>query len=313
MPKRGTNISLNSYDDIFSTEETRQSNGKEGSIAEQVQQIALDELVPFKSHPFKVLDNEEMEKTVESIKEFGVLTPAIVRPKVEGGYEIVSGHRRHHASQLAGLNSMPCIVRTLDDDAATILMVDANLQRENISPMEKAQAYKMKLEAMSRQGKRNDLTSCQVGTKLRSDEQLGEQVGESARTVQRFVRLTELIPPLQGMVDNKKLAINPAVEISYMSEDQQKDLIEAMDYAQSTPSLSQAQRLKKLSQTKKCNLVSMCNIMSEEKKSDLDHIVLKNDLLTKYFPKNYTPKQMEETIVKLLEQWQKKKDRDQSL
>ena len=314
MPKRGTNISLNSYDDIFSTEETRQSNGKEGSIAEQVQQIALDKLVPFKSHPFKVLDNEEMEKTVESIKEFGVLTPAIVRPKVEGGYEIVSGHRRHHASKLAGLTSMPCIVRNLDDDAATILMVDANLQRENISPMEKAQAYKMKLEAMKRQaGRPSKENACQVGAHLRSDEELGQQVGESGRQIQRYVRLTELIPHLQEMVDNKKIAINPAVEISYMTEDQQKDLIEAMDYAQSTPSLSQAQRLKKLSQTKKCNLVSMCNIMSEEKKSDLDHIVLKNDLLTKYFPKNYTPKQMEETIVKLLEQWQKKKDREQSL
>ena len=314
MPKKSANISLSSYDDIFSTEESRKVETKKVETGEQVQLLSLDELKPFKNHPFKVIDNEEMEKTVESIKEFGVLTPAIVRPKEDGGYEIVSGHRRHHASQLAGLSTMPCIVRKLDDDAAVILMVDANLQRENISPMEKAQAYKMKLEAMKRQaGRPSKENACQVGTHLRSDAELGEQVGESARTVQRFVRLTELIPSLQEMVDNKKLAMNPAVEISYLTEDQQKDLVEAMDYAQSTPSLSQAQRLKKMSQNKKCNLVSMCNVMSEEKKSDLDHIVLKNEVLTKYFPKSYTPKQMEETIVNLLEQWQKRKERNQSL
>lgn len=313
MPKKGANISLSSYDDIFSTEESRKAETKKPEAGEQVQELSLDELTPFKNHPFKVIDNEEMEKTVESIKEFGVLTPVIVRPIEGGGYEIVSGHRRHHASQLAGLTTIPCIVRNLDDDAATILMVDANLQRENISPMEKAQAYKMKLEAIKRQGKRNDLTSVQVGPKLDAAEKVAEESGDSRSQVKRYVRLTELIPPLQEMVDNKKLAVNPAVEISYLTEDQQKDLMEAMDYAQSTPSLSQAQRLKKMSKDKKCNLVSMCNVMSEEKKSDLDHIVLKNDLLTKYFPKSYTPKQMEETIVNLLEQWQKKKERNQSL
>lgn len=314
MPKKGGNINLSSYDEIFSTEESR----KEAQTAESneiVQELPLDELFPFKNHPYKVIDNEEMEKTVESVKEFGILTPAIVRPKESGGYEIVSGHRRHHASHLAGLTTMPCIVRNLDDDAATILMVDANLQRENISPMEKAHAYKMKLEAMKRQGARTDLTLSQVGTKLRSDQELANQVGESRNQIQRYIRLTSLIPPLQEMVDNKKLSVNPAVEISYLSEDQQKDLIEAMGYAQSTPSLSQAQRLKQMSQSKKCTLVDMCRVMSEEKKSELDNVVLKNELLSKYFPKTYTPRQMEETIVGLLEQWQKKKERskEQSL
>ena len=305
MQKKGRNISLASYEDIFSTEESRRE-----AAQERVQEIPLSELHPFKGHPFKVMDDEAMMKTVESIVEFGVMTPAIARPRPEGGYELVSGHRRHHASQLAGKDTMPVIVRELDDDAATILMVDSNLQRETILPSERAFAYKMKLEAIKHQGARSDLTSCQVGTKLRSDAQLADGTGDSARTVQRYIRLTELIPQLLDMVDEKKIAFNPAVELSYLKKEEQELFLEAMEYAQSAPSLAQAQRLKKFSQEGKCNLEAMCAIMSEEKKSDLGRVTLKNDLLRKYFPKNYTPKQMEDTIIKLLEQWQKKRQHE---
>lgn len=305
MQKKGRNISLASYEDIFSTEESRRE-----AAQERVQEIPLSELHPFKGHPFKVMDDEAMMKTVESIVEFGVMTPAIARPRPEGGYELVSGHRRHHASQLAGKDTMPVIVRELDDDAATILMVDSNLQRETILPSERAFAYKMKLEAIKHQGARSDLTSCQVGTKLRSDAQLADGTGDSARTVQRYIRLTELIPQLLDMVDEKKIAFNPAVELSYLKKEEQELFLQAMEYAQSAPSLAQAQRLKKFSQEGKCNLEAMCAIMSEEKKSDLDRVTLKNDLLRKYFPKNYTPKQMQDTIIKLLEQWQKKRQHE---
>ena len=305
MQKKGGNISLSSYDDIFSTEESRTE-----ATQERVQEIPLSQLHPFEGHPFKVVDDEAMMKTVESITLFGVMTPAIARPRAEGGYELIAGHRRHHASQLAGKDTMPVIVRDMDDDAATILMVDSNLQRETILPSERAFAYKMKLEAMKHQGARTDLTSCQVGTKLRADEQLAEGTGDSARTVQRYIRLTELIPELLDLVDEKKIAFNPAVELSYLKQEEQRDFLEAMDYAQSTPSLSQAQRLKKFSQEGKCSLDAMCAIMSEEKKGELDRVTLKNDVLRKYFPKSYTPKQMEDTIIKLLEQWQKKRQRE---
>lgn len=305
MQKKGRNISLASYEDIFSTEESRRE-----AAQERVQEIPLSELHPFKGHPFKVVDDEAMMKTVESIVEFGVMTPAIARPRPEGGYELVSGHRRHHASQLAGKDTMPVIVRELDDDAATILMVDSNLQRETILPSERAFAYKMKLEAIKHQGARTDLTSRQVGGKLEMADVIGEQVGDSGRQVQRYIRLTELIPQLLDMVDEKKIAFNPAVELSYLKKEEQELFLEAMEYAQSAPSLAQAQRLKKFSQEGKCNLEAMCAIMSEEKKSDLDRVTLKNDLLRKYFPKNYTPKQMEDTIIKLLEQWQKKRQHE---
>ena len=299
MPKRSGNISLNSYDDIFQTDQSR----------EEAQQERVQEIHPFKGHPFKVLDDDAMQKTVESIAQFGVMTPAIARPRPEGGYELIAGHRRHHASELAGKETMPVIVRDMDDDAATILMVDSNLQRETLLPSERAFAYKMKLEAIKHQGQRTDLTSCQIGTKLRADEQLAEGTGDSARTVQRYIRLTELIPELLDMVDEKKIAFNPAVELSYLKKEEQKDFLEAMDYAQATPSLSQAQRLKKFSQEGKCSLDAMCAIMSEEKRSELDKVTIKNDVLRKYFPKSYTPKQMEDTIIKLLEQWQKKREK----
>ena len=304
MPKRSGNISLSSYDDIFQTDQSR-----EEAQQERVQEIPLSELHPFKGHPFKVLDDDAMQKTVESITQFGVMTPAIARPRPEGGYELIAGHRRHHASELAGKETMPVIVRDMDDDAATILMVDSNLQRETLLPSERAFAYKMKLEAIKHQGQRTDLTSCQIGTKLRADEQLAEGTGDSARTVQRYIRLTELIPELLDMVDEKKIAFNPAVELSYLKKEEQKDFLEAMDYAQATPSLSQAQRLKKFSQEGKCSLDAMCAIMSEEKKTELDKVTIKNDVLRKYFPKSYTPKQMEDTIIKLLEQWQKKREK----
>lgn len=304
MPKRSGNISLSSYDDIFQTDQSR-----EDAQQERVQEIPLSELHPFKGHPFKVLDDDAMQKTVESIAQFGVMTPAIARPRPEGGYELIAGHRRHHASELAGKETMPVIVRDMDDDAATILMVDSNLQRETLLPSERAFAYKMKLEAIKHQGQRTDLTSCQIGTKLRADEQLAEGTGDSARTVQRYIRLTELIPELLDMVDEKKIAFNPAVELSYLKKEEQKDFLEAMDYAQATPSLSQAQRLKKFSQEGKCSLDAMCAIMSEEKRSELDKVTIKNDVLRKYFPKSYTPKQMEDTIIKLLEQWQKKREK----
>ena len=304
MPKKGVNISLKGYDDIFSTEQSRAEEQQE-----RVQEIPLSELHPFEGHPFKVVDDEAMMKTAESVRDFGVMTPAIVRPDPNGGYEIISGHRRHRASELAGKETMPVIVRNLDDDAAIILMVDANLQRETILPSERAFAYKMKLDALKHQGARSDLTSCQLGTKLRTDEKVAEDAGESATTIQRYIRLTELIPELLSMVDEKKIAFNPAVELSYLKPEEQKDFLEAMDYAQTTPSLSQAQRLKKFSQEGKCSLDAMCAIMSEEKKGELDRVTIKNDVLRKYFPKSYTPKQMEEKIIQLLEQWQKKREK----
>ena len=301
MPKKGGNISLSSYDDIFRpTSEVQQ---------ERVQEIKLSELYPFKGHPFKVLDDEAMQKTVESITQFGVMTPAIARPRPEGGYELIAGHRRHHASKLAGKETMPVIVRDMDDDAATILMVDSNLQRETLLPSERAFAYKMKLEAIKHQGQRKDLTSTQVGSKLRANEELGESVGISRESVRRFIRLTELIPELLDMVDEKKIAFNPAVELSYLKKEEQQGFLEAMDYAQTTPSLSQAQRLKKFSQEGKCSLDAMCAILSEEKKNEQDRVTIKNDVLRKYFPKSYTPKQMEDTIIKLLEQWQRKREK----
>ena len=307
MPKRSGNISLSSYDDIFQTDQSR-----EEAQQERVQEIPLSELHPFKGHPFKVLDDDAMQKTVESIAQFGVMTPAIARPRPEGGYELSAGHRRHHASELAGKETMPVIVREMDDDAATILMVDSNLQRETILPSERAFAYKMKLEAMNHQGERVDLTCSQLGNKSagkKSSELLAEQVGQSKNQIFRYIRLTELIPELLDMVDEKKIAFNPAVELSYLKKEEQKDFLEAMDYAQATPSLSQAQRLKKFSQEGKCSLDAMCAIMSEEKKSELDKVTIKNDVLRKYFPKSYTPKQMEDTIIKLLEQWQKKREK----
>ena len=307
MPKKNGNISLSSYDDIFQTDQSR-----EEAQQERVQEIPLSELHPFKGHPFKVLDDDAMQKTVESIAQFGVMTPAIARPRPEGGYELIAGHRRHHASELAGKETMPVIVREMDDDAATILMVDSNLQRETILPSERAFAYKMKLEAMNHQGERVDLTCSQLGNKSagkKSSELLAEQVGQSKNQIFRYIRLTELIPVLLDMVDEKKIAFNPAVELSYLKKEEQKDFLEAMDYAQATPSLSQAQRLKKFSQEGKCSLDAMCAIMSEEKKSELDKVTIKNDVLRKYFPKSYTPKQMEDTIIKLLEQWQKKREK----
>ena len=304
MQKKGVNISLKGYDDIFSTEQSRAEEQQE-----RVQEIPLSELHPFEGHPFKVVDDEAMMKTAESVRDFGVMTPAIVRPDPNGGYEIISGHRRHRASELAGKETMPVIVRNLDDDAAIILMVDANLQRETILPSERAFAYKMKMDALKHQGSREDLTSSQVGTKLRADEIIAQEADTSRNQVQRFIRLTELIPELLSMVDEKKIAFNPAVELSYLKPEEQKNFLEAMDYAQTTPSLSQAQRLKKFSQEGKCSLDAMCAIMSEEKKGELDRVTIKNDVLRKYFPKSYTPKQMEEKIIQLLEQWQKKREK----
>ena len=303
MPKKGGNISLSSYDDIFQTDQSR-----EEAQQERVQEIPLSELHPFKGHPFKVLDDEAMQKTVESIAQFGVMTPAIARPRPEGGYEIIAGHRRHHASELAGKETMPVIVRNMDDDAATILMVDSNLQRETLLPSERAFAFKMKSDAMKHQGMRTDLTSVQLAPKL-TTAIIGEESGMSSDNVKRYILLTNLIPVLLDMVDEKKIAFNPAVEISYLKPEEQQDFLEAMDYAQSTPSLSQAQRLKKFSQEGKCSLDAMCAIMSEEKKGELDRVTIKHDVLRKYFPKSYTPKQMEDTIIKLLEQWQRKREK----
>lgn len=305
MQKKGGNVSLNTYADIFSTEQSRAEDR-----LEKVREIPLAELHPFKNHPFKVLDDESMQRTVESIARFGVLSPAIARPSPDGGYELVAGHRRHHACELVGMKTMPVIVRELDDDAATILMVDSNLQRETILPSERAFAYKMKLEAIKHQGMRSDLTSTQVAQKL-SVQQVGDEAGVSKDTVRRFIRLTELIPELLDMVDQKQIAFNPAVELSFLKPEEQKQLLEAMDYAQATPSLSQAQRLKKYSQEGKCTLEVMCTVMDEEKKTDLDRVIIKQDVLRKYFPKSYTPKQMEDTIIRLLEQWQRKKQREQ--
>ena len=309
MPKQNANLSLKSYDDIFSTQEQRDE--KEGTL-EHVQQLDISKLVPFSGHPFKVRDDEEMEKTVDSIKQFGVLNPVIVRPMDNGLFEIVSGHRRCHASALAGLESVPGIVRNLDDDEATILMVDSNLQRETILPSERAMALKMKMEAMRHQGERNP-TSRQVGEKSWAVTELSEQSDMSERQVHRYIALTNLIPELLDMVDDKRLSFNPAVELSYITKDQQKDFLVAMDYAQSTPSLSQAQRIKKLSQEGMCTLEAMCAVMDEEKKPEQDHITIKHDVLKKYFPKSYTPRQMEDQIIKLLEQWQKKRQRNECL
>ena len=305
MQKKGGNVSFIKYDDIFSTEQSRAEDR-----LEKVREIPLAELHPFKNHPFKVLDDESMQRTVESISRFGVLSPAIARPSPDGGYELVAGHRRHHACELVGMETMPVIVRELDDDAATILMVDSNLQRETLLPSERAFAYKMKLEAIKHQGMRSDLTSTQVAQKL-SVQQVGDEAGVSKDTVRRFIRLTELIPELLDMVDQKQIAFNPAVELSFLKPEEQKQLLEAMDYAQATPSLSQAQRLKKYSQEGKCTLEVMCTVMDEEKKTDLDRVIIKQDVLRKYFPKSYTPKQMEDTIIRLLEQWQRKKQREQ--
>lgn len=308
MPKRGANVSLSSYDEIFSTEETRSQEN-----LEKIQNLPLAELHPFQNHPFKVVDDETMQRTVESVARYGVLAPAIARPRPEGGYEIISGHRRLHAAELAGLKTIPVIVRNMDDDAAVIAMVDANLQRETILPSERAFAYKMKLEAMKHQGSRGDLTSGQLGQKLTgavSRDILAEQAGDSSRNVQRFIRLTELIPELLDMVDQKQLSFNPAVELSYLSQPEQHELLDAMDYAQSTPSLSQAQRLKKLSQEGTLDLGTMRTIMSEIKKPELGNVTLKDATLRKYFPRSYTPRQMQETIIKLLEQWQKRRQRD---
>ena len=305
MPKNSLNVSLKGADDIFSTEESRQEQQRE-----QVQQIPIGELFPFKNHPFKVLDDESMQRTVESVEQYGVLSPLIARPRPEGGYEIISGHRRQHAAQLAGLDVLPVIVRQMDDDAAVLLMVDSNLQRENILPSERAFAYKMKLEAIKNQGARSDLTSGQIVQKSKlSIERVAEDAGEGYKTVQRFIRLTNLIPELLDMVDEKKIAFNPAVELSYLDESQQRDFLEAMQDTQNAPSLSQAQRLKKLAQEGHFSYDVAFAVMGEEKKDELDKVVIKNDTLRKYFPRSYTPKQMEDTIIKLLEQWQRKQQR----
>ena len=304
MTKRNENIKLTKFDDIFKTQDEIENSG------ERVQDINLEELHPFRNHPFKVKDDEEMEKTVESVREYGVLTPAIARPREDGGYELISGHRRHRASELAGKTTMPVIIRDLDDDAATILMVDANLQREVLLPSERAFAFKMKLDAIKHQGERVDTTCRQVVDKLKAADILGKDTGESGRQVQRYIRLTELIPELLEMVDEKIIAFNPAVELSYLTKDEQIDLLDAMDYAQATPSLAQAQRLKKFSKEGNCSLEAMKAIMSEEKKSELDKVTLKSDVLKKYFPKSYTPQQMEEKIISLLEQWQKKRQQN---
>ena len=305
MPKSSLNVSLKGADDIFSTEESRQEQQRE-----QVQQIPIGELFPFKNHPFKVLDDESMQRTVESVEQYGVLSPLIARPRPEGGYEIISGHRRQHAAQLAGLDTLPVIVRNMDDDAAVLLMVDSNLQRENILPSERAFAYKMKLEAIKNQGARSDLTSGQIVQKSKlSIERVAEDAGEGYKTVQRFIRLTNLIPELLDMVDEKKIAFNPAVELSYLDESQQRDFLEAMNDTQNAPSLSQAQRLKKLAQEGHFSYDVAFAVMGEEKKDELDKVVIKNDTLRKYFPRSYTPKQMEDTIIKLLEQWQRKLQR----
>ena len=304
MQKKGANISLKGYDDIFSTDQSRAE-----AQQERVQEIPLSELHPFEGHPFRVVDDEDMMKTVESVRDFGVLTPAIVRPDPDGGYEIISGHRRHRASELAGKETMPVIVRDMDDDAAIILMVDANLQRETILPSERAYAYKMKLDALKHQGARSDLTSAQLGQKSWAVNQVAEQSGDSRVQVQRYIRLTELIPELLDMVDNGQIKFNPAVELSYLAREEQQDFLSAMDFAQAAPSLSQAQRIKKLAQEGECTLDAMCEIMNEVKKGELDRVTFKTDSLRKYFPKSYTSKQMEDKIIQLLEQWQKKREK----
>ena len=306
MKSSAKNIVLKSVDDIFQTEENRADAQRE-----RVQEIPLDQLKPFRNHPFKVRDDQRMLDTVDSIREYGVLVPAIARPDPEGGYELISGHRRKRGCEMAGLQTMPVIIRDLDDDAAVLVMVDSNIQREELLPSERAFAYKMKLEALKHQGARSDLTSSQLGTKLRADELLAQQAGESGNQVQRFIRLTELISELLDMVDERKLAFNPAVEVSYLKRDEQRMLLEAMDAEQTTPSLSQAQRLKKFSQEGRLTEEAMSAIMSEEKKSDMDKVTLRSDTLRRYFPKSYTPKQMEQTIIKLLDVWQKQRQKNQ--
>ena len=306
MKSSAKNIVLKSVDDIFQTEENRADAQRE-----RVQEIPLDQLKPFRNHPFKVRDDQRMLDTVDSIREYGVLVPAIARPDPEGGYELISGHRRKRGCEMAGLQTMPVIIRDLDDDAAVLVMVDSNIQREELLPSERAFAYKMKLEALKHQGARSDLTSSQLGTKLRADEFLAQQAGESRNQVQRFIRLTELISELLDMVDERKLAFNPAVEVSYLKRDEQRMLLEAMDAEQTTPSLSQAQRIKKFSQEGRLTEEAMSAIMSEEKKSEMDKVTLRSDTLYKYFPKSYTPKQMEQTIIKLLDVWQKQRQKNQ--
>ena len=292
------------------TTENRSGSAADAAAKEQRTEMPLSDLHPFEGHPFKVLDDELMEQTVESIKQIGVVSPLIVRPDPEGGFEILSGHRRLHAAQLAGLETVPVIVKEMDDDAAIIFMVDSNLQRENILPSERAFSYKMKLEAMKHQGERGDLTSAQVGPKSWAAQVVAEEAGDSKSQVKRFIRLTNLIPDILDMVDEKKIAFNPAVELSYLKPSEQKEFLEAMDYAQASPSLSQAQRLKKLSQEGSCTLDAMCEVMNEIKKDELDHVTIKNEVLRKYFPKSYTPKQMQDTIIRLLEKWQRSKQRD---
>ena len=304
MPIDSGNLALKGLDDLFSTEENRQEEQRE-----QVQQIPIDALHPFTNHPFKVLDDEAMTRTVESIAQYGVLAPLIARPRPEGGYEIISGHRRQYAAKLAGLDALPVIVRQMDDDAAVLLMVDSNLQRENILPSERAFAYKMKLEAIKNQGARSDLTSDQVGQKLWSVEQVASDAGESKTQIQRFIRLTNLVPELLDMVDEKKIAFNPAVELSYLDEAQQRDFLEAMEDTQNAPSLSQAQQLKKMAQQGEFSYEKAFDVMGQEKKSEKDTVTIKNETLRKYFPRSYTPKQMEEKIIQLLDAWQKKQQR----
>ena len=305
MPIDSGNLALKGLDDLFSTEENRQEEQRE-----QVRQIPIDDLHPFTNHPFKVLDDEAMARTVESIAQYGVLAPLIARPRPDGdGYEIISGHRRQYAAKLAGLDTLPVIVRQMSDDAAVILMVDSNLQREHILPSERAFAYKMKLEALKNKGARSDLTSSQIGTKLRADEKVAQDSGESRNQVQRFIRLTNLIPELLDMVDEKKMAFNPAVELSYLDESQQRDFLEAMEDTQNAPSLSQAQQLKKMAQQGEFSYEKAFDVMGQEKKSEKDTVTIKNETLRKYFPRNYTPKQMEEKIIQLLDAWQKKQQR----
>ena len=303
MPKGSLNVSLKGADDIFSTEESRQEQQRE-----QVQQIPIGELFPFKNHPFKVLDDESMQRTVESVEQYGVLSPLIARPRPEGGYEIISGHRRQHAAQLAGLDALPVIVRQMSDDAAVILMVDSNLQREHILPSERAFAYKMKLDAIKNQGARSDLTSTQVAQKL-SVEKVGDDAGVSKDTIRRFIRLTNLIPELLDMVDEKKISFNPAVELSYLDENQQRFFLEAIDGTQNAPSVSQAQQLKKMAQCGEFTYEKAFDILGQEKKSEQDTVTIKNDILRKYFPRSYTPRQMEEKIIQLLDAWQRKQQR----
>ena len=292
------------------TTENRSGSAADAAAKEKRTEMPLSDLHPFEGHPFKVLDDELMEQTVESIKQIGVVSPLIVRPDPEGGFEILSGHRRLHAAQLAGLETVPVIVKEMDDDAAIIFMVDSNLQRENILPSERAFSYKMKLEAIKHQGERGEVTSSQVGMKLQSLDIVGQEAGDSRNQVHRYIRLTNLIPEILDMVDEKKIAFNPAVELSYLKPSEQKEFLEAMDYAQASPSLSQAQRLKKLSQEGDCTLDAMCEVMNEIKKDELDHVTIKNEVLRKYFPKSYTPKQMQDTIIRLLEKWQRSKQRD---